>query len=111
MLWGRVAAVSLVLLSFSTQEPPPLQAQEPDSASAVRGKVLEHETGKPLASAAVSLASGPGETDGIGTRITNAEGNFLFSRVPGSFPPGHTITPSACGEVAGPLLWWMECDS
>ncbi len=82
LLWGRVAAVSLMLLSFSTQGTAPLQAQEPDSASAVRGKVLEHETGKPLASAAVSLASGPGETDGIGTRITNAEGNFLFSRVP-----------------------------
>jgi hypothetical protein len=32
--------------------------------------------------AAVSLASGPGGTRGIGTRVTNSEGRFLFRRVP-----------------------------
>lgn len=82
LLWGRVASVSLILLSLSAQGPAPLQGQVPDSASVVRGKVLEHETGTPLASAAVSLASGPGGTGGIGTRVTSSEGNFLFRRVP-----------------------------
>ena len=52
------------------------------SVSAVMGQVQEHETGLPLAGAAVSLASGPGGTEGIGTRVTNAEGEFYFKEVP-----------------------------
>lgn len=106
LLWGRVAAVSLMLLSFSTQGPAalqgqvsaalqgqasaplqgqasaPLQGQASDSVSVVRGQVLEHETGTALAGAAVSLASGPGGTVGVGTRVTSSEGTFLFRRVP-----------------------------
>jgi hypothetical protein len=59
-----------------------VHGQAPDSASVVRGQVLEHETGAPLAGAAVSLASGPGGTKGIGTRVTSADGRFLFRQVP-----------------------------
>lgn len=60
----------------------PLQGQVPDSAATVQGQVLEHETDMPLAGAAVSLASGSGDTRGMGTRVTNSEGRFLFRRIP-----------------------------
>ena len=60
----------------------PLAGQLPASVSVVSGRVQEHETGGPLAGAAVSLASGPGGTGGIGTRVTSSEGKFLFRRVP-----------------------------
>ncbi|MCJ7627104.1 MAG: TonB-dependent receptor [Longimicrobiales bacterium] len=80
--WGRSVPVCLMLLGLSTQGPPPIEGQFPESGSAVRGQVLEHETGTPLAGAAVSLASGPGGTKGIGTRVTNSEGNFFFRQVP-----------------------------
>jgi outer membrane receptor protein involved in Fe transport len=43
---------------------------------------VDHETGRPLTGAAVSLASGPGGTSGLGTRVANAEGLFLFRNVP-----------------------------
>jgi hypothetical protein len=43
---------------------------------------MEFETGRPLVGAAVSLASGPGGTQGIGTRVTGSDGTFLFRRVP-----------------------------
>ena len=82
LLWGRSVTVCLVLLVSPTQGQAPLHAQVPGSVSSLRGQVLEHETGMPLAGAAVSLASGPGGTEGIGTRVTNAEGRFLFRRVP-----------------------------
>ncbi len=65
---------------------PPLQGQAIDSISVVRGQLLEHETGIPLDGAAVSLASGPGPTRGIGTRVTNSDGRFMFREVrPGSY--------------------------
>ena len=44
--------------------------------------VVDHETGEPVRSAAVSLAAGPGGTSGKGTRVTNGEGRFLFRDVP-----------------------------
>jgi hypothetical protein len=59
-----------------------LSAQIPDSVSVVRGRVVDHETDGPLWGAAVSLASGPGGTRGIGTRVTGEDGLFLFRRVP-----------------------------
>jgi hypothetical protein len=59
-----------------------LGAQVPDSIAAVRGKVLEHGTSAPLWGAAVSLASGPDGTRGIGTRVTGEGGEFLFQQVP-----------------------------
>jgi len=82
LLRGRGAAVCLMLLNLPAQGPAPLRTQVQEPVSTVRGQVLEHETGTLLAGAAVSLASGPGGTEGIGTRITNSEGNFLFRRVP-----------------------------
>ena len=48
----------------------------------VRGQVFEHETGNPLAGAAVSLEAGPGGPGGIGTRVTDSDGAFLFREVP-----------------------------
>lgn len=60
----------------------PVLAQASQEPSQVTGTVQEHETGLPLAGAAVSLASGPHGTVGIGTRVTNSEGRFLFRRVP-----------------------------
>ena len=59
-----------------------LQAQELEAPSVVRGQVMEYETGRPLAGAAVSLASGPGGTQGIGTRVTGSDGTFLFRQCP-----------------------------
>ena len=82
LYWGRGSAVCLMLLNLPAQGPAPLRAQLQEPVSTVRGQVLEHETGTPLAGAAVSLASGPGGTGGIGTRVTNSEGRFLFRRVP-----------------------------
>jgi hypothetical protein len=62
--------------------------------SVVRGRLVEHETGIPLAGAAVSLASGPGPTRGIGTRVTNSDGRFLFRTVP---PGSYRIIASQLG--------------
>ncbi|MGD2120742.1 MAG: TonB-dependent receptor [Gemmatimonadota bacterium] len=62
--------------------PAPVLPQPVDSISVVRGQVFEHESGNPLAGAAVSLAAGPGGTGGIGTRVTNSGGVFLFRDVP-----------------------------
>lgn len=59
-----------------------LSAQIPDSASVVRGRVVDHGTDGPLWGAAVSLASGPEGTRGIGTRVTGEDGLFLFRSVP-----------------------------
>jgi hypothetical protein len=59
-----------------------LGGQTPDSTAVVRGRVLEQGTDAPLRGAAVSLASGPDGTRGIGTRVTGDSGDFLFRRVP-----------------------------
>ena len=79
---SRDAVLCLILLGSPAYAVAPLQGQVPTPGSSVRGRVIEHETGTPLAGAAVSLASGPGGTGGIGTRVTNADGNFLFRQVP-----------------------------
>jgi len=62
--------------------PKPLLGQSPDSTSMVKGQVLSYGSGDPLDGAAVSLASGPGGTRGIGTRVTDETGSFQFQRVP-----------------------------
>ncbi len=59
-----------------------LLGQLPDSTATLRGRVVEHETGVPVWYAAVSLATGPTGTQGIGTRVTGREGDFLFREVP-----------------------------
>lgn len=48
----------------------------------VQGKVVDHDTGEPVYGAAVSLGRGPGGTSGLGTRVTDEEGRFLFRQVP-----------------------------
>jgi hypothetical protein len=53
-----------------------------DTLATVHGTVVEHGTGAPLAEATVSLASGPGGTRGVGTRVTDRSGVFLFRNVP-----------------------------
>jgi len=58
-----------------------LGGQTPDSIATVRGRVLEQGTDAPLRGAAVSLASGPDGTRGIGTRVTGESGEFLFRQV------------------------------
>ena len=58
-----------------------LGGQTPDSTTTVRGRVLEQGTDAPLRGAAVSLASGPDGTRGIGTRVTSESGEFLFQQV------------------------------
>lgn len=78
-LW---ALLVVSLLPYGRGERAPLRAQVPDSTATVRGQVLEHETDTPLSGAAVSLASGPDGTRGIGTRVTGQGGEFLFRQVP-----------------------------
>ncbi len=79
MGWPSALLILQLLLAASA---PTLSAQDSREPSQVTGRVQEHETGRPLAGAAVSLASGPDGTVGIGTRVTDEEGRFLFRRVP-----------------------------
>jgi hypothetical protein len=80
----RAVWVLLFLTAFHgvLREETRLQGQVPDALATVRGRVLENETGVPLQGAAVSLASSPEGTRGIGTRITGRGGDFLFRAVP-----------------------------
>lgn len=77
--WPTAMLLPHLLLAISAHT---LRAQDPGDPSMVTGIVQEHESGRPLAGAAVSLASGPHGTAGIGTRVTDTEGRFLFRRVP-----------------------------
>jgi Carboxypeptidase regulatory-like domain len=67
-----------------------------DTLATAYGTVVEHASGAPLAQATVSLASGPGGTRGIGTRITNQQGGFLFQAVP---PGTYTLVVSLMGYL------------
>jgi hypothetical protein len=59
---------------------------DPDTSVTVRGRVVDHATDEPVPSAAVSLAAGPHGTRGLGTRVTDEEGRFLFQDVtPGTY--------------------------
>ena len=59
---------------------------EPRPGVTVQGTVVDHETGDPVRSAAVSLALGSSGTRGMGTRVTGEEGRFLFRDVrPGTY--------------------------
>jgi hypothetical protein len=84
-------ALILAALTGGLGNPDRLQAQTPRSGGqnrareglvTVGGRVVEYETGTPLEGVAISLAAGPGGTSGLGTRVTNAEGRFLFRDVP-----------------------------
>jgi len=65
-----------------------------DSTSVFRGRVVDHATGEALYGAAVSLASGPGGTPGLGTRVTGEDGRFLFRPVP---PGTYNLTVTLLG--------------
>lgn len=60
----------------------PDPSSDPEPGVLVQGKVVDHETGEPIWSAAVSLGSGPSGTQGQGTRVTGETGRFLFRAVP-----------------------------
>ncbi len=76
--WGR--------RDLAGQERPD-RSTDPEAGVLVQGEVVDHETGDPVWSAAVSLAPGPAETRGQGTRVTSEEGRFLFRDVPpGTYP-------------------------
>lgn len=78
----RILPLLLLGALAGLMKPGGLSAQIPDSTSVVRGRVVDHESGRPLWGAAVSLASGPEGTRGIGTRVTGEDGLFLFRTVP-----------------------------
>jgi len=85
---SAAAALALAAIwSFSNRTD--LAAQEASGSSAdriagvlVEGKVVDHESGGPVAGAAVSLGAGPSGVRGRGTRITDDEGRFEFRDVP-----------------------------
>lgn len=99
---GMIPILGLALLVFPV--PGPAQqvgnraavggGTEPDSASMFQGTVVDHATGEALYGAAVSLASGPGGTPGLGTRVTSEDGRFLFRRVP---PGAYRLTVTLLG--------------
>ena len=60
----------------------PLEGQSFNAGPTVSGQVVDHETDEPVRSAAVSLGAGPTGTAGVGTRVTDEAGEFLFSDVP-----------------------------
>lgn len=60
----------------------PDRSAEPEPGVLVQGMVVDHETGDPVWSAAVSLAPGTSGTRGMGTRVTGEGGRFLFRDVP-----------------------------
>ncbi len=57
-------------------------SEDPKPPVAVRGTVVDNESGDPVVGAAVSLGAGPSGTRGIGTRVTDDDGAFLFREVP-----------------------------
>ncbi len=77
-------ALLLVLPALAAGAASPLGAQEKPTPllSDVFGRVVEHETETPLAGATVSLASGPGGTAGVGTRVSDQDGGFVFEKIP-----------------------------
>ena len=80
-----------------------------DSISIFRGTVVDHATGEVLDGAAVSLATGPRGTPGLGTRVTNPDGRFLFRTVP---PGTYNLTVTLLGyrTLREPLLVEGETD-
>jgi len=70
------------------------EGNQEDSTSVFRGRVVDYATGDALYGAAVSLASGPGGTRGLGTRVTDEEGLFLFRPVP---PGTYNLTVTLMG--------------
>ena len=60
----------------------PDPSEDPRPSVEVRGTVVDNESGDPIPGAAVSLGAGPEGTPGVGTRVTDDAGEFLFREVP-----------------------------
>ncbi len=58
------------------------RSADPEPGVLVQGEVVDHVTGDPVWSAAVSLVSGPSGVRGRGTRVTDEAGRFIFRDVP-----------------------------
>ena len=84
-----VVAFSLALFQLCPSGSGPASGQvagrppvEVERRAMVGGLVMDHDTGDPLGGAAVSLAPGGAGVSGMGTRVSNAQGRFLFEGVP-----------------------------
>lgn len=81
-LWIRILPFLLVGALARLKKLGDFSAQIPDWTSVVRGRVADQETDGPLWGSAVSLASGPEGTRGIGTRVKGEEKPFVFRPLP-----------------------------
>ncbi len=54
-----------------------------DSTSNVSARLTDHETGQPIEGAIVRLITGVGRSEDVRTRVTNGDGRFFFSNLPG----------------------------
>ncbi len=55
----------------------------PDSTSDISARLTDHESGMPIQGAIVRLVSGVGRAEHVRTRLTNQDGRFFFSKLPG----------------------------
>ncbi len=76
--------------------PHALGAQVRELTSAVRGRVVQHETGEPLEGAEVTLSEGPSVLPDGRTRVTGSDGTFSFETVP---PGRYRIRASLVGFI------------
>jgi hypothetical protein len=88
------ALIFLVLALGRVQEPTPVLGQAAASLATVRGQVREHETGRALEGATVSLASGPEGAPEVRSRVTGPDGAFMFPDMPAGL---YRITASLVG--------------
>jgi hypothetical protein len=75
------AVVGLAFVACPHEEAEAQERGGLGAASSVRGRVLEHETGNPLADALVTLTSLEEQLPSPGFRLTDADGGFIFQNV------------------------------
>jgi hypothetical protein len=61
----------------------PASSPDRDSTSNISARLTDHETGQPIQGAIVRLFSGVGREERVRTRVTNRDGRFFFSHLPG----------------------------
>lgn len=87
-----------LLLGLLAAHPVPLLGQggeqELRGPSIVAGRIVDHESGRPVAGATVSLAAGRPGVTGAGTRTTTEEGLFRFDDVP---PEAYLLVVTSLG--------------